>query len=207
MALPPGGRRHVKGSHFAGRAAVPAVGVLHATDVSDVQHAAGRVRRPDPRLHGHAGCCRPPGWRGCGITAARTTSSRAAAGTRTRSGWRCWTSWSRCSSRPARRSASRSTTPSSAARARKVWGAHYLHDGAQPEGSGRRTRWGNCWVVVVLVVELPCLGGRQVALPVLFRLFRPKDDQHPDRPSQPELATHADRHGHQALSLAGRSNW
>ncbi len=70
----------------------------------------------------------------------------------------------------------------------KVWGAHYLHDGAQPEGSGRRTRWGNCWVVVVLVVELPCLGGRQVALPVLFRLFRPKDDDHPDRRSQPELA-------------------
>ena len=71
---------------------------------------------------------------------------------------------------------------------KRVWGAHYLHDGAQPEGSGRRTRWGNCWVVVVLVVNLPCLGGRPVALPVLFRLFRPKDDAHPDRPSQPELA-------------------
>jgi len=73
---------------------------------------------------------------------------------------------------------------------RRVWGAHYLHDGAQPEGSGRRTRWGNCWVVVVLVVELQCLGGRLIGLPVLFRLFRPKDDQHPDpeRPSQPELA-------------------
>jgi len=71
---------------------------------------------------------------------------------------------------------------------RKVFGAHYLHDGAQPEGSGRRTRWGNCWVVVVLVVELECLGGRQVGLPILFRLFRPKDEQHPDRSSQPELA-------------------
>ena len=71
---------------------------------------------------------------------------------------------------------------------RKVWGAHYLHDGAQPEGSGRRTRWGNCWVVVVLVAELDCPGGRQVGLPILFRLFRPKDDDHPDRPSQPELA-------------------
>jgi len=71
---------------------------------------------------------------------------------------------------------------------RRVWGAHYLHDGAQPEGSGRRTRWGNCWVVVVLVVELPCLGGRPVGLPILFRLFLPKDDQHPDRRSQPELA-------------------
>ena len=71
---------------------------------------------------------------------------------------------------------------------RRVWGAHYLHDGAQPEGSGRRTRWGNCWVVVVLVVQLDCLGGRPVGLPILFRLFRPKDDEHPDRPSQPELA-------------------
>jgi len=71
---------------------------------------------------------------------------------------------------------------------RRVWGAHYLHDGAQPEGSGRRTRWGNCWVVVVLIVELPCLGGRPVGLPILFRLFRPRDDRHPDRPSQPELA-------------------
>jgi hypothetical protein len=71
---------------------------------------------------------------------------------------------------------------------RRVWGAHYLHDGAQPEGSGHRTRWGNCWVVVVLIVQLPCLGGRPVGLPVLFRLFRPKDDQHRDRPSQPELA-------------------
>jgi hypothetical protein len=75
---------------------------------------------------------------------------------------------------------------------RKVFGAHYLHDGAQPEGSGRRTRWGNCWVVVVLVVQLDCLGGRQVGLPILFRLFRPKDDARPeldgDRRSQPELA-------------------
>jgi DDE superfamily endonuclease len=71
---------------------------------------------------------------------------------------------------------------------RRVFGAHYLHDGGQPEGSGRRTRWGNCWVVVVLVVSLPCLGGRPIGLPVLFRLFRPRDDKHPDRPSQPELA-------------------
>jgi hypothetical protein len=71
---------------------------------------------------------------------------------------------------------------------RRVWGAHYLHDGAQPEGSGRRTRWGNCWVVVVLIVELPCLGGRPVGLPILFRLFRPRDQAHPDRRSQPELA-------------------
>jgi hypothetical protein len=43
-------------------------------------------------------------------------------------------------------------------------------------------------VVVVLVISLPCLGGREIGLPMLFRLFRPKDDEHPDRPSQPELA-------------------
>src|SRR5579875_2095537 len=71
---------------------------------------------------------------------------------------------------------------------RKVWGAHYLHDGSQPAGRGKRTRWGNCWVKVGLVVCLPCLGGRSVCLPVLFRLFRPRDDAHPDRRSQPELA-------------------
>ncbi len=71
---------------------------------------------------------------------------------------------------------------------RRVYGTHYLHDGAQPEGSGRRTRWGNCWVVVVLVVNLPCTGGRPVGLPMLLRLFRPKDDEHPNRASQPELA-------------------
>jgi hypothetical protein len=53
---------------------------------------------------------------------------------------------------------------------------------------GRRTRWGNCWVVVVLVVELECLGGRPVGLPIVFGLFRPKDDEHPDRPSQPAQA-------------------
>jgi hypothetical protein len=40
----------------------------------------------------------------------------------------------------------------------------------------------------VLVVTLPCLGGRPIGLPILFRLFGPKDDRHADRPSQPELA-------------------
>jgi hypothetical protein len=70
---------------------------------------------------------------------------------------------------------------------RKVWGAHYLHDGSQPAGQGQRTRWGNCFVVVGLVVGLPCLGSRAVCLPIMFRLFRPKDDAHPDRRSQPEL--------------------
>jgi hypothetical protein len=57
---------------------------------------------------------------------------------------------------------------------RRVWGAHYLHDGAQPEGSGRRTRWGNCWVVVVLVVQLDCLAGREIGLPVLSGCSGPR---------------------------------
>ena len=30
-------------------------------------------------------------------------------------------------------------------------------------------------------------GGRAVGLPILFGLFGPKDDRHPERPSQPEL--------------------
>jgi len=71
---------------------------------------------------------------------------------------------------------------------RRVFGAHYLHDGSQPAGQGRRTRWGNCWVKVALVVCLPCLGGRAICLPVLFRLFRPKTAEDQARPSQPELA-------------------
>jgi hypothetical protein len=81
---------------------------------------------------------------------------------------------------------------------RKVWGAHYLHDGAQPEGSGQRTRWGNCWVVVVLVIELPCLGGRMVAMPVLFRLFEPKDQ------ARPELELASEPHTAERLSGAFR---
>ncbi|MGO9974508.1 MAG: transposase [Solirubrobacteraceae bacterium] len=42
--------------------------------------------------------------------------------------------------------------------------------------------------MVVLVVNLPCTDGRPVGLPILLRLFRPKDDEHPDRASQPEVA-------------------
>ena len=55
----------------------------------------------------------------------------------------------------------------------------------------------------MLVVQLDCLGGRQIGLPILFRLFRPKDDARPEldreRPSQPELARTADRHDPQAF--------
>jgi len=71
---------------------------------------------------------------------------------------------------------------------RKVADCFFHHDGAQPAGSGRRTRWGNNWVVVGLVVELPFRAGRPVCLPVLFRLWRPRRAEHPDRPSKPQLA-------------------
>lgn len=71
---------------------------------------------------------------------------------------------------------------------RKVAGCHFHHDGAAPLGSGRRTRWGNNWVVVGLLVELPFGGGRAVCLPLLLRLWRPRDERHPERPSQSELA-------------------
>lgn len=71
---------------------------------------------------------------------------------------------------------------------RKVADCFFHHDGAQPAGSGRRTRWGNNWVVAGLVVELPFRAGRPVCLPVLFRLWRPRREEHPDRPSKPQLA-------------------
>jgi hypothetical protein len=71
---------------------------------------------------------------------------------------------------------------------RKVADCFYHRDGAQPPGRGKRTRWGNSWVVLGLVVELPFRAGRPVCLPVLFRLWRPRRPEHPHRPSKPELA-------------------
>jgi hypothetical protein len=71
---------------------------------------------------------------------------------------------------------------------RRVWGAHYLNDASQPAGRGRRTRWGNCFVIVGLVLPLSCVERRPVCLPVLFRLFRPRGRSHPERLTQPQLA-------------------
>jgi hypothetical protein len=71
---------------------------------------------------------------------------------------------------------------------RRVADCFYHHDGSQPAGQGKRTRWGNNWVVLGLVVELPFRAGRPVCLPVLFRLWRPRRPEHPDRLSKPELA-------------------
>lgn len=76
---------------------------------------------------------------------------------------------------------------------RKVHGALWHHDSSQaPDGRG--FKFGNCFVVLGLVVRIEALGGRAWCLPVLFRLWRPtpkptKACPAPDRrPSQPELA-------------------
>jgi len=76
---------------------------------------------------------------------------------------------------------------------RKVFGASWHHDsGAAPDGRG--FRFGNCFVVVGLVVRIPALGERAWCLPVLFRLWRPtpkstKARPRPKRrPSQQDLA-------------------
>ena len=54
---------------------------------------------------------------------------------------------------------------------RKVYGAAWHHD---PLGVGRHPiAWGNNWVVVGVLVDLPMLPHRSVCLPVLARLWWP----------------------------------
>jgi hypothetical protein len=67
----------------------------------------------------------------------------------------------------------------------KRWGKHvaearWAYDGAAQ--GGKKTAYGNTWVIAALVVKLPCCPS-PVALPVLFRLWRGKGTA-----SQPELA-------------------
>lgn len=75
---------------------------------------------------------------------------------------------------------------------RQVHGAVWHHDAHAPGGA--RSRFGNCWVVVGLVVQIPRLGERSWCLPLLFRLWLPTakaNDNNPDperRPSQQQLA-------------------
>ena len=76
---------------------------------------------------------------------------------------------------------------------RKVHGAVWHHDqGAAPDGRG--FKFGNCFVVVGLVVRIGMLGERAWCLPLLFRLWlpTPKPTQRAPtpsrRPSQQELA-------------------
>ena len=175
------------GSQFACRSAFPARAVLHRTHVPDVQHVDGRVHRPHPREHRHRDAARRRAGRGVASQPRARLLRLPPLGARRARPAAPGACWSRCCWRdaPIRLAVDDTLFGRSG---KHVYGAHYLHDGAQPEGSGRRTRWGNCWVQVVLVVALPCTGGRMIGLPLLFRLFEPKDDQHPDRPSQPELA-------------------
>jgi DDE superfamily endonuclease len=57
-------------------------------------------------------------------------------------------------------------------RGRKVFGTA-MHD--DPTATGRRrTAWGNSWVVVGVLVALPCIPHRRVCLPVMCRLWRPR---------------------------------
>lgn len=71
---------------------------------------------------------------------------------------------------------------------KKVADRFLHHDGGAPQGAGRHIRWGNNWVVVGLLVKLPFMNSRTVCLPVLFRVWRPRDEEHPERLSKPELA-------------------
>jgi len=66
---------------------------------------------------------------------------------------------------------------------RKVFGAFLHHD--PQAGAGPRVGFGNCWVVLGLIVHLPCLA-RPLFLPLLFRLYRPSREGAP-RPSRPQL--------------------
>jgi hypothetical protein len=54
--------------------------------------------------------------------------------------------------------------------------AAFHHDPTAP--AGRRIGWGHCWVVVGILVRLPFIGHRQVCLPVLARLWHPRDRDH-----------------------------
>jgi DDE superfamily endonuclease len=55
---------------------------------------------------------------------------------------------------------------------RKVFGAAWHYDAAAP--GRRRTAWGNNWVVVGVLARLPFVAHRPVCLPVLARLWQPR---------------------------------
>ena len=75
---------------------------------------------------------------------------------------------------------------------RKVHGAVWHHDSSAAPGGG--FRFGNCFVVVGLVVRIAALGERAWCLPVLFRLWLPTArattaaPEPERRPSQQDLA-------------------
>jgi hypothetical protein len=97
----------------------------------------------------------------------------------------------------------------------KVHGASWHHD-SQAAPSGRGFKFGNCFVVVGLVVRVGALGERAWCLPVLFRLWLPtpkptKERPDPERrPSQQDLAAElveliAERHPKRRIDLVGDS--
>jgi hypothetical protein len=51
--------------------------------------------------------------------------------------------------------------------------AGFHHDPTAP--AGRRIGWGHCWVVAAILVRLPFVPHRHLALPVLARLWHPRD--------------------------------
>jgi hypothetical protein len=59
---------------------------------------------------------------------------------------------------------------------RKVFATSWHYDAAAT--GRRRTAWGNCWVVVGVLVRLPFAAHRQVCLPVLARLWQPRQPSH-----------------------------
>lgn len=95
----------------------------------------------------------------------------------------------------------------------KVHGAAWHHDaGAAPDGRG--FKFGNCFVVVGLVLRIPALGERAWCLPLLFRLWLPtpkptRGRPNPrKRPSQQELAAElvakvAERYPQRRIDVVG----
>lgn len=96
----------------------------------------------------------------------------------------------------------------------KVHGAVWHHDSSAAPGGG--FRYGNCFVVLGLVVRIAALGDRAWCLPVLFRLWLPTPKPSaacPDpvrRPSQQDLAgvlvgLVAQRHPGRRIDVVGDS--
>jgi hypothetical protein len=103
----------------------------------------------------------------------------------------------------------------------KVFGAH-LHRKDSVRGAGRQVRYGNCWVVLGIVLRLP-VSDRAVFLPLLFRLWQAdparrgygrkshpfkRAAQDPAYPSQSQLARELvdlvhSRHPGRAIELLG----
>jgi len=97
----------------------------------------------------------------------------------------------------------------------KVHGASWHHDSSAAPG-GRGFKFGNCFVVVGLVVRVGALGERAWCLPVLFRLWLPtpkptKERPDPERrPSQQDLAAElveliAERYPQRRIDVVGDS--